>query len=88
MAVDQPEALSLSEARGDVKVDDEKNPNLTMLSGTGIHGQQASSCVLSPKTKEDWESHKTMIRNLYIGLNLPLKDVMKTMEDHHHFTAT
>ena len=37
---------------------------------------------------EDWESHRTRIRQLYSEENRTLKDVMGIMEREHGFKAT
>ncbi|KAK3385725.1 hypothetical protein B0H63DRAFT_187158 [Podospora didyma] len=37
---------------------------------------------------DEWDLHRSVIQELYQGQNMPLKDVMKIMEDRHGFRAT
>ncbi|KAK3392757.1 Clr5 domain-containing protein [Podospora didyma] len=84
---DQAEALPLSVTREHAELEDERNPDLTTVGAAGFPGQQISSCVSSPN-KQDWNSHRSVIAQLYLDLNLPLKDVKKVMEDRHNFIAS
>ncbi|KAK3361930.1 Clr5 domain-containing protein, partial [Lasiosphaeria ovina] len=37
---------------------------------------------------DEWDTHRATIQELYQAQNMPLKDVMKVMEDRHGFRAT
>ncbi|KAK3364982.1 hypothetical protein B0T24DRAFT_683648 [Lasiosphaeria ovina] len=37
---------------------------------------------------DEWHLHKGLIQELYLVQSMPLKDVMKVMEDQHGFRAT
>ena len=41
-----------------------------------------------PTSEPDWERHRALIRQLYLGEDKPLKDVMAIMEHEHGFKAT
>ena len=45
-----------------------------------------SALTFQPQTAEDWEAYREPITELYE--TSPLKDVMRIMENTHHFKAT
>ncbi len=52
------------------------------------HNPKTMSLPLDPPSREDWQSFKLMIIDLYIGQNMPLRELVRYMEYHHAFRAT
>lgn len=52
---------------------------------TGVR-QMAGASV--PRTKEEWDSHRTVITRLYSEQDLPLREVQRIMESQYKFKAT
>lgn len=46
------------------------------------------SAPLDPPSREDWERFKTTILEQYVGMNMPVKDLVQHMEFYYTFKAT
>ena len=63
--------------------------SLALEQVTGLsHTPKTMSRPLDPPSREDWQNLKLMIIDLYIGQNMPLRELVRHMEFHHAFRAT
>ncbi|KAG6356873.1 hypothetical protein INS49_014748 [Diaporthe citri] len=84
MSSGRDDAGQVSQTAAIQNVDDLMTPDLI----TPSHDAYGRSQPVRHATEGDWAMHRTEIQRLYMGEELPLKEVMHAMKEKHSFHAT